>query len=62
VWKKAGGRDRAYVEAVPVEVTDGTFHIAFTKKSDKPQINAIELVPQTDSAVEAAAARRVATP
>ena len=43
VWKKAGGPNRAYVETVPVEVTDGTFSITFTKKIDNPQINAIEL-------------------
>ena len=46
VWKEAGGRNTAYIETVPVEVTDGTFNITFTKKTDNPQINAIELVPE----------------
>ena len=56
VYKKAGGPNRAYVETVPVEVTDGTFKITFTVKVENPQINAIELVPQTGSASAAASA------
>ena len=46
VWKKAGGANRAYVETVPVEVTDGKFKITFTSNVENPQINAIELTPQ----------------
>jgi hypothetical protein len=45
VWVKAGGAARAYVESVPVEVTNGVFKIDFTPNVENPQINAIELVP-----------------
>jgi hypothetical protein len=47
VWVKAGGANRAYVETVPVEVTDGTFKIIFTSNVENPQINAIEIIPQS---------------
>ncbi len=46
VWKKAGGANRAYVETVPVEVTDGKLKITFTSNIENPQINAIEIAPQ----------------
>jgi hypothetical protein len=46
VWVKAGGANRAYVESVPVEVTDGKFKITFTSNIENPEINAIELDPQ----------------
>jgi hypothetical protein len=47
VWVKAGGPNRAYVETVPVEVTDGKFKIVFTPNVENPEINAIELIPQS---------------
>jgi hypothetical protein len=47
VWVKAGGPNRAYVETVPVQVTDGKFKITFTSNIENPQINAIEIIPQT---------------
>jgi hypothetical protein len=47
VWVKAGGPNRAYVETVPVEVTDGKFKITFTSNIENPQINAIEIIPQS---------------
>lgn len=47
VWVKAGGANRAYVETVPVEVNDGTFKIIFTSNVENPQINAIEIIPQS---------------
>ncbi len=57
VWVKAGGPNRAYVETVPVEVTDGKFKIAFTSNIENPQINAIELIPASlAAAVQAPAA------
>ena len=46
VWVKAGGPNRAYVETVPVEVTDGKFKITFTPNVENPEINAIELITQ----------------
>jgi enterochelin esterase-like enzyme len=46
VWVKSGGALKAYVETVPVEVTDGKIKIAFTPKVENPQINAIEITPQ----------------
>jgi alpha-N-arabinofuranosidase len=49
IWVKAGGPYRAYVETVPVEVTNGAFHIVFTPKIENPAINAIEIIPQSAS-------------
>jgi hypothetical protein len=45
VWKKTGGRERAYVETVPVEVTNGKLEIKFTASEQKPEINGIEILP-----------------
>jgi enterochelin esterase-like enzyme len=47
VWVKAGGPNRAYIETVPVEVTHGEFRIVFTSQVENPEINAIEIIPQT---------------
>ena len=46
VWAKAGGANRAYIETVPVEVTNGVFRIDFTSNIENPEINAVEIVPQ----------------
>jgi enterochelin esterase family protein len=46
VWVKAGGPMRAYVEAVPVEVTDGKIKVTFTPKVENPQICAVEIIPR----------------
>jgi len=46
IWAKAGGANRAYVETVPVEVTNGVFKITFTSKVENPAIDAIEIIPQ----------------
>jgi len=45
VWVKAGGPLKAYVETVPVEVTDGKIKVTFTPKVENPQICAIEIIP-----------------
>jgi hypothetical protein len=45
VFAKAGGANRAYVETVPVEVTNGVFKIDFISNIEFPEINAIEVVP-----------------
>jgi enterochelin esterase family protein len=49
VWVKAGGPLKAYVETVPVEVSDGKIKVSFTPKVENPQICAIEIVPQRGS-------------
>ncbi len=46
VWVKAGGPLRAYIETVPVKVTDGKIKVTFTPNIENPQICAIEIVPQ----------------
>jgi gluconolactonase len=45
VWEKAGGPERAYVETVDVDVTDGKLTITFTPQVENPQINGIEISP-----------------
>lgn len=55
VWVKAGGPNRAYIEAVPVEITNGELRIEFTHQIENPEINAIEIVPQTAAENSAAA-------
>ena len=55
VWVKAGGALKAYVETVPVEVTDGKIKVTFTPKVENPQICAIEIMSQGGGATSAAA-------
>jgi len=45
VWVKAGGPNKAYIETIPVEVTDGKVNITFTAKVENPEINGIEILP-----------------
>ncbi len=45
VFTKAGGPLRAYVETVPVEITNGKLEITFTANIENPQINGIEIIP-----------------
>jgi hypothetical protein len=47
VWVKAGGPRRAYVESIPVEVVDGMLKITFTSNIENPEINGIEIIPQS---------------
>jgi hypothetical protein len=47
VFAKAGGAMKAYVDTVPCEVTNGTFKIDFISNVENPEINAIELIPQS---------------
>ena len=44
VWVKAGGPQRAYIETVPVEITDGKLQITFMPNVENPQINGIEIL------------------
>lgn len=46
VWTKAGGPLTAYVETVPVEITDNKLLITFTSNIENPQINGVEIIPQ----------------
>jgi len=45
VWAKAGGGQKAYIETVPVDVTNGKIDITFTPKVENPEINGIEILP-----------------
>ncbi|HOY57098.1 MAG TPA: malectin domain-containing carbohydrate-binding protein, partial [Verrucomicrobiota bacterium] len=54
IWAKTGGRNRAYIETVPVEVSNGEFRIVFTRQTENPAINAIEIIPQPEAAPGAA--------
>jgi len=45
VFVKAGGVLRAYVETIPVEVTDGKLDIIFTSNVENPEINGVEIIP-----------------
>ena len=45
VWAKTGGAQRAYVETVNVDVTDGKLDIQFTPNVENPEINGIEIIP-----------------
>jgi hypothetical protein len=47
IWVKAGGPNKAYVESVDVEVTDGKLDITFTPKEENPKINGIEIIPRS---------------
>ena len=55
VWVKAGGALKAYIETVPVEVTDGKIKVTFTPKVENPQICAIEIIPQAGGETSAVA-------
>lgn len=45
-WKASGAQYKAYVDSVPVNVTNGQITITFTPQVENPQINAIEVIPQ----------------
>jgi hypothetical protein len=61
IYAKAGGANRAYIETVPVEVTDGTFKITFTSNVENPAIDAIEIIPQTMAGNTAASTTSAST-
>jgi alpha-N-arabinofuranosidase len=52
IWVKTGGPNRAYIETVPVEVTNGEFRIVFVHQIENPTINAIEIIPQNTSSTK----------
>jgi len=45
IWEKSGGAQRAYIETVDVEITDGKLEITFTPGVENPEINGIEIIP-----------------
>ncbi len=45
-WKASGDHFKAYVDTVPVKVTQGAITVTFTPDVENPQINAIEIVPR----------------
>ncbi len=45
VWAKSGGAQRAYIETVNVDVTDGKLEVKFTAGIQSPEINGIEIIP-----------------
>jgi hypothetical protein len=45
VWAKTGGAQRAYIETVNVDVTDGKLDVKFTAGVQSPEINGIEIIP-----------------
>jgi gluconolactonase len=45
IWQKSGGAQRAYIETVDVEITDGKLEITFTPGVENPEINGIEIIP-----------------
>jgi alpha-N-arabinofuranosidase len=49
IWVKAGGFNRAYIETVPVEVTDGELRMTFTPRIENPAVKAIEIIRQDAS-------------
>ncbi len=46
IWVKAGGFRKAYIESVPVEVSNGELRITFTRQVENPLVKAIEIIPQ----------------
>jgi Malectin domain len=50
IWKKAGGPQKAYIETVPVDITDGKLKITFTTNVQNPAINGIEIIPADKAA------------
>ena len=48
IAEKAGGIQKAYVEDVEVDVTDGKLKITFTPKVQNPAINGIEIIPVSE--------------
>ena len=61
IWVKAGGPNRAYIETVPVEVTNGEFRIVFRAQVENPAINAIEIIPQALAEANVAAPAQTVT-
>jgi malectin (di-glucose binding ER protein) len=48
VCKKAGATQKAYIESVDVDITDGMLKIIFIPNVENPEINAIEIIPAAE--------------
>ena len=46
LFAKTGGVGRAYVETVPVEITNGRLDITFTANIENPELNGIEIIAE----------------
>ena len=46
IWVKAGGFEKAYVQSVDVDVTNGVLNITFTPDVQNPKVNGIEILPR----------------
>ncbi len=62
IWAKTGGPNRAYIETVPVQVTNGELRITFTSQVENPEINAIEIIPEAMAQDGAAAPQATPAP
>ena len=47
IWVKAGSANKAYIESVDVEVTNGKMNITFTPNVENPKISGIEILPHS---------------
>ncbi|HEX5399465.1 MAG TPA: malectin [Verrucomicrobiae bacterium] len=47
IWVKAGGPDKAYVQSVDVDVTNGVLNITFMPIVENPKVNGIEILPRS---------------
>lgn len=47
IWARAGGPDKADIESVDVDVTNGVLNITFTPIVENPKINGIEILPRS---------------
>lgn len=47
IWAKAGGPDKAYIQSVDVDATNGALNISFTPEVQNPKINGIEILPRS---------------
>lgn len=47
IWVKAGGPDKAYIQSVDVDVTNGVLNITFTPDVENPKVDGIEILPHS---------------
>ena len=50
IWAEAGGAQRAFIQTVEVEVSDGRLNIYFIHQQQNPEINGIEILPAPPAA------------